>query len=284
MLSPWTTYVKLHFSSRRFWECVTYYTTDCEEPDDDSDYLRQVSDIRTRFIAFIQRVQEFDRDVEIKDGRYSNGAKEAHEDGLLHLLDLGYEAVDGEDEGQAPQEKNQDAERDEAVDGDHIVVEELVPRDDGAVPHKDGDVQEHVNRWLEGVVFGFQAEPVVPRKSVACDEAREHVIAANHAARTDDEERQGDCKDQEALPVDVFTLLGPSEQCLCEPSHNGAVDDAEDDGIAPGLAEPQTHRQASASRDLLAAVANVLDQVEGEEQERISQPIVGAGLADDEIL
>ena len=39
-------------------------------------------------------------------------------------------------------------------------MEEIWPGAYGAIPGEDGDVEEHVDGGLEGVVFGFEAEPI----------------------------------------------------------------------------------------------------------------------------
>jgi hypothetical protein len=80
------------------------------------------------------------------------------------------------DDGQAPQQQHQYSERNQLVDGDNGRVGEKVPRAHGTEPDEDGDVEQHVDGGLEGVVHRFEAEPVVPCEGVAGDEAGEYVI------------------------------------------------------------------------------------------------------------
>jgi len=68
--------------------------------------------------------------------------------------------MQGEDDRNATEEENEDAEEDEAVDRDDVVVDKGRPGADGAEPHEDGKVEEHVDGGLEGVVESFEAEPV----------------------------------------------------------------------------------------------------------------------------
>lgn len=110
------------------------------------------------------------------------------------------------DNGWATEEKYQDSEENEAVDGDYVVVRELGPWTDGSEPDEDGDVEQHVNGGLKGVVHCFEAEPVagmvlatsnshgseklgyeLPGKDVTGDKTRQHVVTTNHAACADDE-------------------------------------------------------------------------------------------------
>lgn len=68
--------------------------------------------------------------------------------------------MEGVDDGDAAEEEDEDTEEDESVDRDDVVVDEGGPGADGAEPHEDGEVEEHVDGGLEGVVEGFEAEPV----------------------------------------------------------------------------------------------------------------------------
>jgi hypothetical protein len=65
---------------------------------------------------------------------------------------------------------------------------EEAPGTDGAKPDEDRDIKKHVDGWLERVIHRFEAEPVIPGKRVAGDEAGEHVVAADHAAGADNKE------------------------------------------------------------------------------------------------
>lgn len=66
----------------------------------------------------------------------------------------------GEDNRQAAEHKNEDANEDESVEGDYVVVGKAVPRTDSTVPGEDGYIEEHVDSGLEGVIFCFEAEPI----------------------------------------------------------------------------------------------------------------------------
>lgn len=64
------------------------------------------------------------------------------------------------DDGDAADEEDENAEENEAVDGNDVVVEETSPRADGAEPHEHREVEKHIDGWLERVVEGFETEPV----------------------------------------------------------------------------------------------------------------------------
>ena len=257
----------------------TYNAADCDKPHDDVNGLRQRGHVRPNLPVHSEGVEELQCDVEVEDGRHADRAEEADKDGMAHLLDLRDVAVGRKHPRQAAEQQDQDAQRDEAVEGHDIVVEEARPGTHGAVPHEDADVEKHVDSWLERVVERLEAEPVVPGENVAGDEAREHVVAADHATGSRNEERERDGEDEEAFAVDVLVVLGPMQQLLGHPADDGAVRDTEQDGLAPRLAEPHTHGRAG-----VAAVADVLDQVEREEEEGVTQAVVGAGLGHDDLL
>ena len=66
----------------------------------------------------------------------------------------------GEDDGKAAEYKDEDANKDESVDGNDIVVGEAIPRTYSTVPGEDRYIKEHVDRGLEGVILCFEAEPI----------------------------------------------------------------------------------------------------------------------------
>lgn len=114
----------------------------------------------------------------------------------------------GEDNGQAAEYEDEDANEDESVDRDDVVVGKAVPRTYSTVPGEDGYSEEHVDSGLEGVIFCFKAEPIafelsaqldllkvvkghsLPGEDVAGDKARKDIVAAEHAECADDEKLQ----------------------------------------------------------------------------------------------
>lgn len=74
------------------------------------------------------------------------------------------------------------------------------------------------------------------------------------------------------------------QELLRDPPHRRPVHHAQDDGVPPRLPEPQPHGHPGPAALSDAAVADVLDQVQGQEQERVAEPVVGAGLGDDDLL
>ena len=82
--------------------------------------------------------EELETDVEVEDGRYSNRAKEAHEDCLSLLFDLMNKLVHSEHNGETPmnistspsqettstqpEKQNQDTQKDEAVNRNNLIV------------------------------------------------------------------------------------------------------------------------------------------------------------------
>jgi len=122
----------------------------------------------------------------VKDGRDANGPEEPHENGLPHLLNLVDPFVHAKHPRQASKEEDQSTKNDEAPGRGDGVVAKVVPGYVRAVPQEDGDIEEHVDCRLQGVILGLQPEPVIPCKRVARDEAGEDIIGANEATRAQD--------------------------------------------------------------------------------------------------
>lgn len=54
-----------------------------------------------------------------------------------------------------------------------------MPRADGAIPHEDGYVEEHVDGGLERIVESLETEPIIPCEGVSGDEASENAWNAS---------------------------------------------------------------------------------------------------------
>lgn len=52
-------------------------------------------------------------------------------------------------------------------------MQERIPWTDGAIPHEDAYVQQHVDSRLERVIQGLETEPVIPGECIPRDEACE---------------------------------------------------------------------------------------------------------------
>ncbi|KAJ8105465.1 hypothetical protein OPT61_g10161 [Boeremia exigua] len=173
-----------------------------------------------------------------------NGAHDQEPDDYVHDLD-------------------QYSEDDEAPERDHGVVVECWPGADGAEPDEYGDIEEHVDGGLERVVHGLKPEPVIPGERVAGDEAGQDVVAPDHADGANDEQSKRDGEDEEALTVDVLALFGP---CLAKPESDGGT-------RFPVHSEPTR-----------AMTADVLYQVQRQEQKWVPQSIIRPRLSHDNLL
>jgi len=58
------------------------------------------------------------------------------------------------------EQEDQNPQKDEAVNGNNIVVQEQSPGAYGAEPHKDGQIEKHVDGRLQGVIKCLQSEPI----------------------------------------------------------------------------------------------------------------------------
>lgn len=131
-----------------------------QEPDDDEHGFGEMSRVCALDAIDGDVSKELAGYVEVEDGAYADGSKEAHEKGLSGFLDLVDFLVEEEDGREAAEEQDQDAEGDQAVDGNGVVVDELIPRGYGSEPDEDGYVEQHVYCWLKRVIQCFKTEPV----------------------------------------------------------------------------------------------------------------------------
>jgi len=139
------------------------------------------------------------------------------------------------------------------------------PRTNSTKPHKYRQIQQHINSRLQRIIFSLETKPIVPRERISGNEASQHIITADHATSSDDEESEGDGKDEKAFSIDESFLFGPVQELFRDPTNCCTVDDAEDDGVAPGFAEPKAHGCARPSMLASTSFTGVFDQVKGEE-------------------
>jgi hypothetical protein len=144
---------------------MTYDTTNAEEPNDDVHDLHEVCSIRSYFTIYLDVPQKVQANVEIEDGADSNGPKEAYIQCLPLLVNLMYVLVHGEDDRWSTEQENQNPKEYKANRRYDIVVEELIPRTHSTVPDENGDVEEHIERWLEGVILSLESKPVTGKRS-----------------------------------------------------------------------------------------------------------------------
>ena len=104
--------------------------------------------------------EEFTTCVEIKDCGNAHGAEEANKESLSPLFNLVNPFVHGENNRKAAEQEDEDGNKNESVDRDNITMREAVPGANSTVPDEDGNVEEHVDGGLEGIVFRLEAEPI----------------------------------------------------------------------------------------------------------------------------
>ncbi|KAI4105159.1 MAG: hypothetical protein L6R37_002878 [Teloschistes peruensis] len=105
--------------------------------------------IRTDNSIYGNRVAEIHSGKKIEDGAHSNGSEKAGRKSLPFVLDLWKCLLQGEDERNASEQEDQDSQENQAVDWDDFIVCEGIPRSYGTVPHEDGEVEKHIDGWLQ---------------------------------------------------------------------------------------------------------------------------------------
>jgi hypothetical protein len=110
MLRPWTTCACEQ--GQRKLELSTHNTANNQEPNHNMNDFHKILRIRSNLAIDLKLAQKLERDVEIEDGAYADGAEEAHVQRLALLVNLGDVVVHGEDDGGPAEEQDEDAEED----------------------------------------------------------------------------------------------------------------------------------------------------------------------------
>jgi hypothetical protein len=142
---------------------MTYDTTNTKKPDNHVHNFHEVCSIRPDFTVYLDFSEELQADVEIEDGTDANRPEEAYIQCLSFLLDLVYVLVHSVDDRRPAEHKDQNPKKDKANRGDNIIVKEVVPRTDSTIPDEYGNVEEHIERWLEGVILSLESKPITAR-------------------------------------------------------------------------------------------------------------------------
>lgn len=115
----------------------TYNAANGEEPNHHSHDFSQACGIFAYNAVYCDLSQEIQRDVQIKDRTHANRPEESNEQGLLLLFDLLDLPVHCIDDGHTAEKEDQNSNKDEAVNRDHIVVHEQGPWAYRPEPHED---------------------------------------------------------------------------------------------------------------------------------------------------
>lgn len=68
---------------------------------------------------------------------------------MVDVFDLVDVPMHREDDRHAPHEQDQNSQEDQPVEGDGVIVEKGGPRADCAKPDENGQIQKHVDGWLQ---------------------------------------------------------------------------------------------------------------------------------------
>ncbi len=55
-------------------------------------------------------------------------------------------------------------------------------------PDEDGDVKDHVDARLQGIILCLDSEPIIPSEDIAGGETGQDIVASNEAVGSDDEQ------------------------------------------------------------------------------------------------
>lgn len=104
--------------------------------------------------------QELSAHRQIERSSDANRPEETNERCLELVFDLADVFVHRKDDWNPTNKKDQNSQKDKAVDRDDIVVRKRRPWADSTEPHEDGQVQQHIDCGLQRVIQRSQAEPI----------------------------------------------------------------------------------------------------------------------------
>ncbi|KAI3483490.1 hypothetical protein L1887_53620 [Cichorium endivia] len=225
-----------------------------------------------RRIIGLELVQDH---AEVEERAGTDGRKVAHEARLCHVVQCRHVAVECDHGRQSTQQQHEHAHEDKLGRCDAVVrVVERVPRDRGAEEAEKDEVEQQIQAVVHLGLFALLAIEVSPGKRIAGDESSKQVVDLQHATRADDKHAHGRTEQQEALLVDQVAVGGE----LDEPATHVADEDAVDDGAADGV---DARLKQPAGERLRGGVE--LDEMHGEEEEGVTEAVVGAALCRDEV-
>ena len=90
--------------------------------------------------------------------------------------------------------------------------------------------------------------------------------------------RQSEGKDKETFSIYKSPFLGPMKQFFSEPTHYSSIENPKDDLVTQSFPTPKSDSGAG------IVSIHVFDEIQGQEEEWISQTVVGARLGHDDAL
>ncbi len=144
----------------------------------------------------------------------AHGAEVPAEERLAVRADVGDEAFQGEDDGDAAEEEDEGEQGDQPArrdGGGELRGAEEPPRDDGAEVDEHARVEEQVEDVGQVGFARLVGEPAVPGEAVAGAEGDEEVVHAEGGADADGEDGEEEVEDEEGGRADVVPALGEPE-------------------------------------------------------------------------
>lgn len=122
---------------------------DDQEPHHDPDGIHDLLCVLAHFPIDCDLLEEFPADRKIEDGANTDWTEESDKGSLCEMLDLVDVLVHCEDDRHTADQEDQNAQENESIDRNDVVVHEGRPRTHGAKPHEHCQVEKHINGWLE---------------------------------------------------------------------------------------------------------------------------------------
>ena len=117
----------------------------------------------------------------------------AAENGLPEGLDIRDPLVEGNHDGQTPEEQDEDGDDDQPPNGDgqHGIIE-VVEGCPSSNVHEASNVEEKIDDRTEHGLLGLSVEETVPSESSTAAESGKEVVGAKHCTSADHQKSEGD--------------------------------------------------------------------------------------------
>lgn len=144
---------------------LTYIATNGEKPNDHCNHFSKLSSIVSLNTIDCDCLQKLQSNIKIEYGGYPNRPKEAHKDGLPSSIDLVDIFTQGKEDWKASQGEDEDPKQHQSIYRNQRIRREALPRTYSPKPNKYGQVEKHINGWLQRIVQSLQPEPVLGMRS-----------------------------------------------------------------------------------------------------------------------
>ena len=160
----------------------------------------------------------------------AHGTEMAAEYGFPERLDIRDPSVEGDDDGQTPEEEDEDGDDNQSPDGDgQDRVVEIVEGCPGSNVYEAGDVEEKIDDGTEHGLFCLSVEETIPSECCATTEGSKEVVSAEHRSGSNYQESEGKVLSNVGLTIDQRPVLAKLHEVAKTETKDGTVNDGKED-------------------------------------------------------